>query len=525
VYKKVKLVGQTIVYLKFIQISFRFYYLLRNKLRKILNFNYIYNRDSITYDLKLISSIPSYSSYRKKGFIFLNYLYEFDSQVDWNYNKYGKLWTYNLTYFDFLNQQKISKNVCLDLISSFIDDIDKIKDGLEPFPICLRGMNWIKFLSTHNINEKKIDDSLYAQYYILLDNLEYHLLGNHLLENAFSLLFGAYYFQDDFLYSKAKQLLIEELAEQILEDGGHFELSPMYHQIMLVRVLECINLIKNNQWKDDELLTLLIAKAEIMLGWLFKITFKNGNIPLFNDSTNNIAPTTYQLKEYSQRLGVHEKDIKLSESGYRKFAHSRYELIVDVGNIGPDYIPGHAHSDTFNFELYVKGTPLIVDTGLSTYETNERRTLERSTQSHNTVMINNYNQSEVWGGFRVAKRAKIINIKENINFVKATHDGYKSNFGILHTRSFTAFEDKIVIEDFIDGNLENTVVTAYLHFYPGIVPIIKGQEVYVKDVKINIDSDNIAIHKYKYAPEFNKLITAYFLEIKLTKKLKMELII
>jgi hypothetical protein len=140
-------------------------------------------------------------------------------------------------------------------------------------------------------------------------------------------------------------------------------------------------------------------------------------------------------------------------------------------------------------------------------------------------MINNYNHSEVWGGFRVAKRAKIINIKENINFVKATHDGYKSNFGILHTRSFTAFEDKIVIEDFIDGNLENTVVTAYLHFYPGIVPIIKGQEVYVKDVKINIDSDNIAIHKYKYAPEFNKLITAYFLEIKLTKKLKMELII
>jgi hypothetical protein len=517
--KKIIRLFNTVKYLKFSQIYYRIYY----KVRKKQNYkNSIFRKSK---NLQFTTLLQNNTCYKNREFIFLNFSHKFEDKIDWNYNKYGKLWTYNLVYFDFLNQKDISKEEGLFLVHDFVSNIDEIKDGMEPFPISLRGINWIKFLSKYNIKNDLIDNSLYDQYMNLINNLEYHLLGNHLLENAFSLLFGAYYFQDSILYSKAKQLLVKELDEQILEDGGHFELSPMYHQIMLFRVLDCINLIKNNQWKDDELLTLLIAKAKIMLGWLFKMTFKNGNIPLFNDSTNNIAPTTDQLKEYSQRLGVHEKDIKLSESGYRKFAHSSYELIVDVGNIGPDYIPGHAHSDTFNFELYVKGTPLIVDTGLSTYETNERRTLERSTQSHNTVMINNCNQSEVWGGFRVAKRAKIIDIKENINFVKATHDGYKSNFEILHTRSFTAFEDKIVIEDFIDGNLENTVVTAYLHFYPGIVPIIKGQEVYVKDVKINIDSDDIAIHKYKYAPEFNKLITAYLLEIKLTKKLRMELII
>ena len=33
---------------------------------------------------------------------------------------------------------------------------------------------------------------------------------------------------------------------KILEDGSHFELSPMYHQIMLLRVLDCIQLIKLN---------------------------------------------------------------------------------------------------------------------------------------------------------------------------------------------------------------------------------------------------------------------------------------
>ena len=522
IYNKIKLLIDTGKYLRFKQIYFRLYYLLRSKVRKILKFQYAYSKDSKSHKIKMLPSIASLVAYRDNEFIFLNISHKFKSKIDWNCDQYGKLWTYNLTYFDFLNQKGISESEAIELIDSFIDDMQSIKDGLEPFPISLRGMNWIKFLSTYNINEKKIDDSLYAQYYILLDNLEYHLLGNHLLENAFSLLFGAYYFEDEILYNKSKELLKIELDEQILKDGGHFELSPMYHQIMLFRVLDCINLIKNNQWKDDGLLAFLIVKVEIMLGWLSKITFANGNIPLLNDSTNHIAPTTQQLKEYSLRLRLEKKDVELLDSGYRKFAHSSYELIVDVGNIGPDYIPGHAHSDTFNFELYVKGSPLIVDTGLSTYEMNKRRTLERSTQSHNTVMINRCNQSEVWGGFRVAKRTKIIGIDEDINFVQATHDGYKNNFGILHTRTFTALEDKIIIKDDISGNSE-TVAVAYLHFYPGLTPEIKEQSVQIGNVRINIDSKNIAIKEYDYAPEFNKRLPAYFIEITFVQKLIMEI--
>ena len=521
-YKKIKLLSETVQYLQFKQIYFRLYYLLRNKVRNILKFQYIYSKDSKSHKIKMLPSIASLVAYRENEFIFLNISHNFKSKIDWNYDKYGKLWTYNLTYFDFLNQKGISESEALELMHSFIDDIPSIKDGLEPFPISLRGMNWVKFLSTYDINEKKIDDSLYAQYYILLDNLEYHLLGNHLLENAFSLLFGAYYFQDEILYNKSKELLEIELDEQILKDGGHFELSPMYHQIMLFRVLDCINLIQNNRWKDDGLLACLIVKAEIMLGWLLKITFSNGNIPLFNDSSNNIAPTTQELKAYSLRLGLDENGVELSDSGYRKFVHSTYELVVDVGNIGPDYIPGHAHSDTFNFELYVHGRPVIVDTGLSTYETNERRTLERSTQSHNTVMINHSNQSEVWSGFRVAKRAKIIGIDEDISFVQATHDGYKNNFGVLHTRTFAAFEDKIIIKDDISGNSE-AVAVAYLHFYPGMTPEIKEQNVEIGNVRINIDSKNITITEYDYSPEFNKRLPAYLIEITFVQKLIMEI--
>jgi uncharacterized heparinase superfamily protein len=355
-----------------------------------------------------------------------------------------------------------------------------------------------------------------------MDNVEYHILGNHLLENGFSLLFGAYYYQDEKLYSKAKKILTNELEEQILTDGAHFELSPMYHQIMLYRILDSINLVQNNNWKSQELLGLLISKAEIMLGWLNTITYENGDIPLLNDSTNNISPTTKELNAYASALKVNTEKSKLNESGYRKIKNGHYEMIIDVGNIGPDYIPGHAHSDTFNFELYVDGKPFIVDTGISTYESNKRRTLERSTLSHNTVEVNGINQSEVWDGFRVGRRAKIIYLKEDKNYIEATHDGYKG-IGVLHTRKFTLHERDIVIEDSIDSSGINTC-TAYLHFYPGVLPKIKDNNIILLGIMIIINNaDSLEIEEYGYTSEFNRIKKAFKVKILFSDHLKMEM--
>ena len=518
---KITRLYQTVKYLKFKQVYYRIFYTFRKKMK--LDVYKISNIEVSIQKLAFTPFLKNLDSYVDGSFNFLNIQHSFSNTVNWNYNEYGKLWTYNLTYFDFLNQKSMTKEIGLELINDFIDNTEIIKDGLEPFPISLRTINWIKFLSQYEIENHKINASLYYQYNILINNFEYHLLGNHLLENAFSLLYGAYYFQDETFYKQAKKLLLNELDEQILEDGAHFELSPMYHQIMLYRVLDCINLVSNNKYKNDELLEYLIEKAEIMLGWLNSITYKNGSIPLFNDSANAIAPSTFELNAYAKALDLSAKECVLKESGYRKFTSSVYELVVDVGNIGPDYIPGHAHSDTFSFELYVQGKPVIVDTGLSTYETNERRMLERSTQSHNTVVVNDTNQSEVWGGFRVAKRAKIIDLEEGNDFVKATHDGYKQ-FGLVHTRSFRIFEKKILIEDIITGSNKVQSV-AYLHFYPGIEPVIQKNEIVIDNINISVSSDQIELKEYFYAPAFNTLIPAKVIEIQFEKNLKMELTI
>jgi hypothetical protein len=474
------------------------------------------------HSLTLLPSISPMGHYKNKKFNFLNLEYIFVKDIDWNHKKYGKLWTYNLNYFDYLLQETISKEEGINLINEFIDKSYEISDGMMPFPISLRGINWIKFLTKYNIENTKIDASLFVQYQILMDNIEYHIMGNHVLENGFSLLFGAYYFEDDKLYSEAKKILIEELEEQILIDGAHFELSPMYHQIMLFRVLDCINLVQNNPWNQQELLKLFISKAEIMLGWLNTITYENGKIPLLNDSANNIAPTTQELNDYATMLSLDSLQLELSECGYRKIKKLSYEMIIDIGNIGPDYIPGHAHSDTFNFELYYEGKPFIVDTGLSTYEVNKRRLLERSTASHNTVVVDDINQSEVWGGFRVARRARVIQREERNNYIEVTHDGYQ-RVGVFHSRRFITEKNTIVIED----NLESTkkhMGIAYLHFYPGILPEVKDNTIIIKKVEILIyNAINITIDQYEYAPEFNKRVLSYKVAITFKQHLKMEI--
>ena len=180
------------------------------------------------------------------------------------------------------------------------------------------------------------------------------------------------------------------------------------------------------------------------------------------------------------------------------------ELFMDIGKIGPDYIPGHAHADTFNFELYYKGNPIIVDTGISTYEKNSRRQLERSTESHNTIRIDETDSSEVWGGFRVARRAKIIAFKESENTVEATHNGYK-RLGAYHSRSFNKTNGLFIIEDRIESNKTHQI-ESFLHFHPDCEFTLKGSYIEIGyGLKINIvNAKKIVLEEYDYSLGFNK---------------------
>jgi hypothetical protein len=95
----------------------------------------------------------------------------------------------------------------------------------------------------------------------------------------------------------------------------------------LNRILDCINLVKNNRPENISLQKLFTEKAVSALSWMNNMTFSNREMPHFNDSAQGIAPTPDQLVDYAKQLEVYADRRSLSESGYQKFSFTNYEFI------------------------------------------------------------------------------------------------------------------------------------------------------------------------------------------------------
>jgi len=517
-FRKIALLYSTILHLKTIQIRYRIYYYIRRKLKcitKRIVHKKIFN--GICKSLNLLPSIINYTSYYpERSFEFLNIKHHFQYNIDWELSKYSKLWTYNLNYFEFLSQKDMSIEYGVRIIDEFIISIENNSTGFEPYPLSLRIMNWIKFIIYHQINPEKYKNIIWTQLQCLTKQKEYHLLGNHLLENGFAFLFGAYYFNDARMYDQAKNILLKELDEQILDDGAHFELSPMYHSLMSYRVMDCYNLVLCNDLFDKELKIFLKEKAELMLSFSQKISYQNGDIPLMNDAANGIAPSNEELFSYAGSLGLIVRESKLSQSGYRKLTNENFDLCFDVGEVGPTYQPGHAHADTLSFELHIHNRPVIVDTGTSTYEVNEIRFYERSTAAHNTVSINGENSSEVWAGHRVGKRALTKITEDSDSCVIASHDGYFKRFGVNHNRCIRLNETEVLIED----NVTKGEAVANFHFHPDEEIQIFGNEVRGKDFVLTFEKAlSLKLITSHYSPKFNVRIDNKSLEVAFNENL------
>ena len=439
-------------------------------------------------------------------FRFLNLEKKFGPSIDWKYEEYGKLWNYNLEYFDYLQQQNIEVEKRVNLLKDFYTFSIGQAKVLEPYPVSLRLINSIKFLSRYEIKDTFLLNCLHQEGQFLYKNLEYHILGNHLLENGFALLLAGTYFQEVKWIKKAENLLIKELNEQIHQDGAHFELSPMYHQIILFRVLELID------WyitygNNSSFLAFIQEIASRMLSFLENISFKNGDIPHFNDSTIDIAYTTSELVEYAEILGVSSSKLPLSDSGYRSLINKDFEIKIDVAQLAVDYQPGHAHADSLGYIMYYNDQPFLIEQGTSTYQINERRALERSSVAHNTVTINKTNHSKVWSGFRVAERAKTFIIEDQQNCIKAKHNGYIKLFSTWHERTFQLNQDKFEINDFLSSSLEGE---SHLHFAHGITPLLKGNVIYFKELPLTIEvlnGSSIHLEDYLQADGYNQYLS------------------
>lgn len=500
----------TLKYLKINQIYYRFY-------RLFSKVSFVERRLELSNLITGWSCFPVLeSSYRGNGrFEFLN---SSSLVTCWNNSNISKLWLYNLHYFDDLNQinWQDRTEIHANLINTWIDQNPKmVGNGWEPYPLSLRIVNWIKFFIRNDDIPSKWNQNLAQQAFALEQSLEYHLLGNHLFANAKALVFAGSYFEGDDAsrwLKKGLAILDKEIPEQILDDGANFELSPMYHQTILADLLDLVNL--SSAYSSQELgsrvadWTLIASK---MLGWMDAMNHPDGEISFFNDAAIGIAPKASRLHEYANLLGVKAtiieptkqtqqlRAIYLQDSGYTVIESTNCKALLDTARIGPDYIPGHAHADSLSFELSLFGQRVFVNSGTGEYGISEERLRQRKTSAHNSVEVDGEDSSEVWSGFRVARRAypqdyKLEQQADNTLLVECSHNGYKRLKGkVIHSRQWKFTPNTIEIKDTLTGKYNHALSHLHLH------PEVELQQESTTQVRLSLSSGH-HIHLISSSP-------------------------
>jgi len=401
----------------------------------------------------------------------------------WSQEPLPKLWQYNLHYFEYLwaLDYPRARSVVSDWIARH--ELRKGQVGWEPYPTSLRLVNWCcvffgRFRADSEADAAFRDPlwrSIFLQAEWLSRHVETHLMGNHLLENGVALAVVGSCFAGaaaERWLRRGLGILAEQLDEQILPDGGHFERSCMYHARVLysLLMLACTG--------QAEAVRTVMPFVGRMMRALACMCHPDGRIALLNDSALDVCNHPSELIDYADSLLGLDRPagpagaFALAATGYygTRGRNGNY-LICDAGPVGPDYIPGHGHGDVFSFELSLNGRRVIVDSGVHGYEPDALRRYCRSTEAHNTVEIDGRDQCEFWSAFRVGRRPRLGKVDwmtfDGGFHLTGCHDGYASlPGGPMHRREFTWHgPDLLSVADAVTSEKPVRVISR-LHLHP-----------------------------------------------------------
>jgi len=335
-------------------------------------------------------------------------------------------------------------------------------DAWSSYATSIRAVVWLQQIALRRARlapglEEVLARSLAGQIRFLTENLERDIGGNHLVRNVKALLWAARSFEGPEARAWGERgvaLLEGEVLPQVLPDGVHFERSPAYHAQVLADLLECLSVLPEGEARD-----LLKEATDRMTQALVDLTHPDGLVSLFNDGGLHMAyPVTAILAAHRMLGGpwITPRPVAaFRDAGYFTARAGEDLVVVDCGRLGPDELPAHAHGDALAFEWTLSGRRLVVDAGVYEYQ-GPLRAWSRATRTHNTLTLDDADQAEFWGEFRMARRPDVsldLFEADGPGFrLRGAHDGYRRLAGSpIHERRFDVRPDRIRVEDVVRG--------------------------------------------------------------------------
>lgn len=521
----------TLKYLKLIQ----FYYLLKNRVFKK-------SRKRPIFDLLVYQIEPwNYQTYGLSTIdldcqtSILNINRHLRLPEDWNTKDETLLWQFHLHYLEDLSTEfaQLNQKFFKDLILSWLqNNTDYSQVGWHPYPTSKRTINMLKFALNGAVLPQIILNLISEQAKFVACHLEKDIQANHFFTNLVALAFWENCSSNKISHLDVAREIQQQLQEQILSDGMHYERSPMYHNQFTYEVLDLINLLstrKNLAHRYKVLLHDLREKCPLLLKASKILSLCNNKISCFNDTAVGSAIQENFLTKYARVLGLNiqhpilPKISKLCASGFIRADNDEFTLIMNAGNVTSNNQPGHTHAESLSFELCDHSNIIFQNPGISTYADSARRSFERSTQFHNTVVIDQENSSDTWGSFRLGNRActRILTCEHDSNHIRiaASHDGYKTRRKpIYHKREIILGTSKLVVSDEIFGPWQLAHSFFYLSPQTNVARI--GDELHITTsdttYKLEVEDSLCEIKRCLINLDFNKSVEGHVIKTTFT---------
>lgn len=251
--------------------------------------------------------------------------------------------------------------------------------------------------------------------------------ANHLLKNRWAVALS------DVLLESSEARLDEsvsaylgEFSRQMLPDGAHFELCPMYHAKVLADALALGRALPAGHAAQGRLGQLVSLGSRWMCGmWMGSDGWAN-----FNDSWRipGLA-TELEAGLGAEALRPLQGVVHFRDSGFVRGNEAEgWRWILDVGGVGPSFNPGHGHSDVLCLALGWGDHPVLVDPGTLHYSPNDERAFLKSCHSHNGPCLADGDHTELVGSFRIGRAARgegrVIDLANGRVGAEGWHRGY-----------------------------------------------------------------------------------------------------
>lgn len=292
-------------------------------------------------------------------------------------------------------------------------------------------------------------------------------------------------------------IVLQEAARQVREDGFHFEQSTYYHVYALDLFLHAALLARANGISPPKELERTVEKMLNALcllgrngpppqlgdddgGRLFDphrnradnlldplatgaILFRRGDFKTVAGIVTEEALWLHgekgaELWDNLDEFAVGHEPAALPQAGYYLLAAERTQLIVDAGPIGA-HSGGHGHADALSVSLQSHGHSILIDCGTAVYiDPNGDRDSFRGTSRHNTLCVDGLNQAETAAAFSWKELPK-SHVEQwiqgnSLDVLVARHEGYhRLPLPVTHRRWVVSLKNgTYLVRDVIAGS-------------------------------------------------------------------------